>query len=347
MDDRGTPRVRELDLRECKVCYTVDGINVVRGLKCSTAFFTFLRANLALSSSTMGSPANTPQFDPINASVDSIHSEYTASAAAGSTASLTTTPKPPSKSDVTPDLVPLDDIPELSLDLLRTPDEQREGLELLAETVAGMRIPATVTVMSHPSCLVPFTTLLSVIYYTRYTIPGHFKMTALCTYGSVFVYILLIWFLARPYKAFAKDVNRAWLDEEGPDRDIMVGARGKDKKLAGVLVLRLSPKLGPASGRRRTRSLSFKGGRGLIRAWAVRRKARGRSVGKELLQEAVRITRDRCGKDADVGFVKNHAHSRLILHKMFHSFFHKVEAGADKALRTAVSQWSATRKKRK
>ncbi|TQV96183.1 GCN5-related N-acetyltransferase [Cordyceps javanica] len=351
MEDRGTPRVRELDLRDCKVSSTVDGINVVRGLKCSAAFFTFLRANLALSSSMMASPASTPQLDPITAPADSnlaIFPAAPAALAAITTTTAATPSKPASSSSApsTPGLVPLDDIPDLSLDVLRTEDEQKEGLELLAGTVAGMRTPATVTVMSHPSCLVPFTTFLSVIYYTRYTIPGHFKVTACCTYGSVLVYVLLIWCLARPYKTFAKDVNRAWLDEEGPNRDIMVGARGRDRKLAGVVVLRLSPKLVPTGGRRRTRSLSFKGGRGLIRAWAVRRKSRGRGVGKELLQEAVRITRDRCGKDADIGFVQDHAHSKLVFHNMFNGFFHKVEIGADKALRTAVSEWSATKKRR-
>lgn len=340
MEDRGTPRVRELDLRECKVSSTVDGINVVRGIKCSAAFFTFLRANLALSSSMIASPASTPLLDPISAPTDSNPLEFASPATDAA-------PATPSTSSCSSDLVPLDDIPELSLDLLRTEEEQEEGLDLLAATVAGMRTPATVTVMSHPSCLVPLTTFLSVIYYTRYTIPGHFKVTACCTYGSVFIYILLIWCLARPYKTFAKDINRAWLDEEGPDRDIMVGARGKDNKLAGVVVLRLSPKLVPTGGRRhRTRSLSFKGGRGLIRAWAVRRKSRGRGVGKELLQEAVRITRDRCGKDAEVGFVQDHAHSRLIFHNMFNSFFRKVEIGADKALRTAISEWSATKKRK-
>ncbi|KAJ4164950.1 hypothetical protein LMH87_006603 [Akanthomyces muscarius] len=346
MEDRGTPRVRELDLRECKVSSTVDNINVVRGLKCSAAFFTFLRANLALSSSMIASPASTPQLDPFSPPASSNPLEVTAPAPA---AAPTTIPSKPasSSSGAALELVPLEDIPELSLDPLRTEDEQKEGLKLLADTVAGMRTPATVTVMSHPSCLVPFTTFLSIIYYTRYTIPGHFKVTACCTYGSVIVYIFLIWCMARPYKTFAKDINRAWLDEEGPNRDIMVGARGKDNKLAGVLVLRLSPKLVPTGGRRRTRSLSFKGGRGLIRAWAVRRKCRGRGVGKELLQEAVRITRERCGKDADVGFVQDHAHSRLIFHNMFNGFFHKVEIGADKALRAAVSEWSVTKKKRK
>ncbi|KAJ6780847.1 hypothetical protein PWT90_00534 [Aphanocladium album] len=347
MEDRGTPRVRELDLRECKVSSTFDDINVVRGIKCSAAFFSFLRANLALSNSMIASPTSTPQLDPFSAPADSNPPEVTAPALAAGPSSATPSKHTSSSSNATPDLVPLEDIPELSLDTLRTEEEQKEGLKLLADTVAGMRTPATVTVMSHPSCLVPFSTFLSIIYYTRYTIPGHFKVTACYTYGSVILYIFFIWCLARPYKTFAKDINRAWLDEEGPNRDIMVGARGKDNKLAGVVVLRLSPKLVPTGGRRRTRSLSFKGGRGLIRAWAVRRKCRGRGVGKELLQEAVRVTRDRCGRDADVGFVQDHAHSRLIFHNMFNGFFHKVEIGADKALRTAVSEWSGVRKKKK
>ncbi|OAA68860.1 GCN5-related N-acetyltransferase [Cordyceps fumosorosea ARSEF 2679] len=356
MEDRGTPRVRELDLRECKVSSTVDGINVVRGLKCSAAFFTFLRANLALSSSMTASPSSTPQLDPIYASVDpsSQITEFTSSTPTSSFSKSTS-------SSPGADLVPLDDIPELSLDVLRTEPEQREGLDLLADTVAGMRTPATVTVVSHPTCLVPLTTLLSVIYYARRAVPGHFRVTACCTYGAVLLYVLLVWCLAAPYKAFARDIRddpAAWLDEEGPGRDIMVGARGRDNELLGVVVLRLSPKLVPTGGgpggggghghRRRgaARSLSFKGGRGLIRAWAVRRKSRGRGVGRELLNEVVRITRERCGRDAEVGFIRDHAHSRLVFHRMFHGFFHKVEIGADRALRAAVSEWSPMKRRK-
>lgn len=291
------------------------------------------------------SPSSTPQLDPFSGPVETETPEPVTPAP---TAPAAAPSKPASTSNsAAPDLVPLDDIPELSLDTLQTETEQEEGLKLLADTVSGMRMPAAVSVISHPSCVVPLTTFLSLIYYSRYAIPGHFKVTACYTYGSVIVYAFLIWLIAYPYKNYAKDINRAWFDEEGPNRDIMVGARTKDKKLAGIVVLRLSPKLVPAGGRRRTRSLSFKGGRGVIRAWAVRRKARGNGVGNKLLQAAVRITKERCGKEAEVGFVQDHAHSKLLFHEMFNGFFRKVEAAADKALRVAVDEYSVTKKKKR
>lgn len=299
----------------------------------------------------IASPTSTPQLDPISAPADISSLSSSKVTTPTLAASTPTTPFKPTTNlnhnATAPDLIPLDDIPELSLEPLQTEDEQAEGLKLIADTVGGMRGAATVSIMSHPSCIVPFTAYLSLIYYSRYAIPGHFKVTACYTYGSVVVYIFLIWCLAYGYKRNSKDINRAWLDEEGPNRDIMVGARTKDHKLAGVVVLRLSPKLVPTGGRRRTRSLSLRGGRGLIRAWAVRRKARCRGVGKELLQAAVRITRERCGKDAEMGFVQDHAHSRLLFHNMYNGFFRKVEVAADKALRQAVDDWSVTKKKKR
>lgn len=294
----------------------------------------------------VASPMSTPQIDPIRAPW-SLHAPETT---ALTPAAATTSSRPPASSSAqaNADLVPLEDIPELTLDPLQTEEDQEEGLKLLADTVSGMRTPATVSVMSHPSCIVPLSAFISLIYYSRYNIPGHFKLTACLTYGSVFVYIFVIWCLSRPYKTFSKDINRDWLDAEGPNRDIMIGARHtKNKKLAGVVVLRLSPKLVPTSGRRRGHSLSFKGGRGHIRAWAVRRKARGRGVGKELLQAAVRLARDRCGKDTDVDFLADHAHSKLIFHNMFNGFFEKVDEAAKKALRSVVDERSMTRKKKR
>ncbi|KAJ2967846.1 hypothetical protein NQ176_g9472 [Zarea fungicola] len=196
MDDwRGTPRVRELDLSECKVSSTVDGVNVMRGIKCSAAFFTFLRANLALSSAMIASPTSTPQLDPISAPADTSSLSSSKVTTPTLAAFTPTTPFKPSLNHnaTTPDLIPLDDIPELSLEPLQTEDEQAEGLKLIADTVGGMRGAATVSIMSHPSCIVPFTAYLSLIYYSRYAIPGHFKVTACYTYGSVVVYIFLIW----------------------------------------------------------------------------------------------------------------------------------------------------------
>ncbi|KAJ3476230.1 hypothetical protein NLG97_g9194 [Lecanicillium saksenae] len=139
MEDRGTPRVRELDLRECKVSSTFDDIDVVRSIKSSAArkaFFTFLRANLALSPDMITSPTSTPQLDPFSAPADAIPPEVTAPApAAGPAAAAAAPSKPASSSHAAPDLVPLEDIPELSLDPLQTEEEQKEGLKLLADTL--------------------------------------------------------------------------------------------------------------------------------------------------------------------------------------------------------------------
>lgn len=323
------PPVRELDLRECNFSSAVEGANVVQGIKNSAAFFTFLRANLVLSPSVLSSTANTPQLDPFSIS---------ATPEPGSVASS------PSSSDA--GLIPLEDIPPLSLDALQTEEEKTEGLELVSESVSQMHLRGATSVALHPSCFMPFAAVMCGAYYAI-TMQSRGRIGATLFVGlSLAVYIAAAARYSSQYRSLAKSYDWSWLEKDGPGRDIMLGARYNDE-IVGVVVLRLSPKAVPAGGRRRGRSLSFKGGRGIIRAWTTQAQYRGKGIGKDLLGAAVRLTKERCGKDAQVGFSQDHANSVMLLNARFNDVFRAKELRATKALTEAVANWDSQKKSKK
>lgn len=208
-----------------------------------------------------------------------------------------------------------------------------------------MYIRGAASVMLHPTCFMPFTVALSGAYYAT-GMPSKSRLGAnlFITLGIAVYIAAAVWYSSR-YISLAKSYDWSWLEKDGPGRDIMLGAR-YDDSLVGVVVLRLSPKIMPTGSRRRARSLSFKGGRGIIRAWTTRASHRGRGIGKDLLGAAVRLTKERCGKDAQLGFSQDHANSVMLLHSRFNDVFKSREVRATKALTEAVASWDGPRKKR-
>lgn len=147
--------------------------------------------------------------------------------------------------------------------------------------------------------------------------------------------------------------------------DVVLGARFGDELIA-ALVLRLEPHGRPGSssssssspsgggeggsgggrGRRKNRTSSLKGGRGVIRAWTTKLRYRCKGVGGDMLREAVRVTRERCGRDAEVGFAKEHANSVMVLPEMFNGPFRKGERKAARALEAILLEFESTRRKK-
>ncbi|KLU81464.1 acetyltransferase [Magnaporthiopsis poae ATCC 64411] len=61
---------------------------------------------------------------------------------------------------------------------------------------------------------------------------------------------------------------------------------------------------------------------------------------------AVRVTRERCGRDAEVGFAKEHANSVMVLPEMFNGPFRKGERKAAMALEAILVEFESTRRKK-
>lgn len=302
------------------------------------AFFTFLRANLVLSDSALSSCANTPVLE----AVPHQHPAPLFSNPASPPSSLASSSSP---------LTPLDDIPPLSLETLDTEDERCEGLQLVADSIAQMRQRALRAVASHPLCLAGLGASLAAIYHLA--VPSDPRLGLFLACGVTASYLLAIRHFTSGYGRLADQLHWSWL--RSPDAsggDVVLGARYRND-LVGALVLRLQPNpshSGPSTGghaRRKSRGGgSLRGGRGIIRAWTTHLRFRGRGMGRDLLESAVRFTKEKCGRDAEVGFAKEHANSVMILPDMFNGVFRRDEVRAAKALDAAVTEWEFTRKKR-
>ncbi|KAI9171080.1 hypothetical protein HJFPF1_00559 [Paramyrothecium foliicola] len=335
METRHHISVRELDLSACHHPYNYnttisDRINAVPGIKTSAAFFTFLRANLVLNPSAMSSNPSTPQLDPWTSPSE---------------------PLPSASSPLAEEpLVSMDDIPPLYLEALESQEEKAEGLHLVADSVAQMSQQTARTLVFHPICVAALVAALTSVY--RFAYQSHRDLgTAIVLFcGVTASYLVAIRLFASRYIGLAEKMHYSWLRSDDGVEDIVIGARFNNT-IVGALVLRLkrpSPPPTPVGKKRNHRGAGPKlGGQGVIRAWTTKLRYRGQGVGRDLLIEAVRVTKERCGKDAEVGFAKEHANSVMVLPEMFNSAFRKQEKQATRALYNVLSQWDATKRKRR
>lgn len=176
-------------------------------------------------------------------------------------------------------------------------------------------------------------------------------MALLLSCGVTMTYLTAIRYFTDGYVKLAENLRWSWLEGSGSiEGDLLIGAR-YGGALIGVLVLRLEPRFssltsGGSKRRNRSRSVSFRGGKGVIRAWTTRLRYRGKGIGRDLLDGAIRIVKDRCGKDAEVGFAQEHANSTMLLPAMFNGAFRRGEIRAAKALEKALGEWESSKRKK-
>ncbi|SPN99636.1 uncharacterized protein DNG_02488 [Cephalotrichum gorgonifer] len=324
MDYQRHMAVPELDLRTCSPSI-VDKLNSVPALKTSTAFFTFLRANLAINPSTL-SQANTPILEPT--------SSFPVSSSPQITSPLATTPP----------LVPIDDIPQLSLEVLHDSDSRTDALQLVADSVSQQRPQAALSLALHPVCISGLAGSLALSYsYLHATRPDLTTSIMACA-AIVALYGLAVHYATVGYRRLAEEVIPAYSPpRNGTDRDIILGARMGDE-IVGALVLRLEPS--PIHGRRRGRHLGLRGGKGVIRAWTTSASHRGEGIGRDLLAKAARLTKEKCGREAAVGFAREHANSAVVLPEVFNGSIRRQERRATKALEGVLANLDVGKKKR-
>ncbi|KAJ6444604.1 GCN5-related N-acetyltransferase (GNAT) domain-containingprotein [Purpureocillium lavendulum] len=364
--------VRELDLSNCTPSFVADRVGVAPGLRCSAAFFTFLRANLVLTPSAISSPGNTPylepyspQLPPYHQLVNHNHQLHQQHSRLSSTSPSTPSPlaaQPLSTRHRYPD----DDVPPLSLDTLATPDDKAEGLRLVADSVAQMRPRAARVLARHPLVLAALASAWALVCGFVHASRGGSAGLALplgCI--AVAAYLLAVRLSTAGYDKLAESIDVSWLQHPSSSghEDVVLGAR-RGGILVGALVLRIEPRLGANTAgssssngsqafqylhrrKNRSRSASFRGGRGVIRAWTTLDGRRGEGIGRELLHAAVRRTRDVCGRDAQVGFAKEHANSVMLLPDIFTAPFKHDERRAAESLQAVVDEWDVFRRKKR
>ncbi|KJR85752.1 acetyltransferase, GNAT family [Sporothrix schenckii 1099-18] len=340
--------VMEVDLRACQPNTLVDRINAVPAFKTSAAFFSFLRANLVLPHSEMSSNANTPVLGPVT------HGNKGSSA----TTATTTTKSAPSGAAVN-----LDDIPPLTLGVMTSRADKVDALQLVADSIAQQRQTSSRSMVFHPLSLAGLAAGLGIAYKLNPRPDLGMTMTLLS--GVVMTYLLSIRYFSAQYIPMAESLKWDWIVpknddgkvEPGAEEDTVIGAR-YGEEMIGALVLRLVPPAAdeqglstsaaappPNTSRKKNNNKAsqaasdshVKGGHGVIRAWTTRLRYRRRGIGGDLLQEAIQVTRERCGKDANVVFAEAHANSVMVVPEMFNGPFRKVEQWAVGALERALA----------
>ncbi|KAF5506638.1 hypothetical protein CGCS363_v004631 [Colletotrichum siamense] len=328
--------IRELNVSNWHAHNGLNTFNhAVPAIKTSAAFFTFLRANLVLNPSAMSSNTSTPVLQPTTS---------------GASHHRPAAPSPLANSQT---LDPLDDIPPLSLEVLSSRDDKAAALHLIADSIAQQRQQASFALVFHPVPLAGLSLALGVAYqYAKQDLGTTLTLLS----GVLMTYLLAIRYVTSGYIPLAEAVSWSFIrpvpDATSPtEEDLVLGTRF-GSEIVGALVLRLEPAVpiavpaGSGGGRRRNKASSFRGGKGLIRAWTTKLRYRGKGVGTDLLHEAVRITRERCGKDAEVGFAMEHANSQMVLPEFFNGTFRKRERWAAKTLDGVLAERDMLKKKR-
>ncbi|KAM7201635.1 acetyltransferase [Rhypophila sp. PSN 637] len=337
-----TTTITELDLSACHPSSIVDKINAVPGLKTSAAFFTFLRANLVLPHSAMSSNVSTPYLEPQ-------HSSSAAPLPASLSTSKSTSSSPPaSQKSTNPPLD--DDIPPLSLEVLTTQPEKVDALRLIADSIAQQRQLASFSLVFHPLLLSLLIASLACVYQYAWAARQDLGITLTLGSGTIMTYLLAIRYVVSPYIAHAESLKYDFLTNPDTNEDDVVIATRWNKELIGATVLRLEPSSSsshhhpssPSPSKRRSKAQNLKGGKGVIRAWTTKLRYRGRGVGGDMLAEAVRITKEKCGRDGQVGFAKEHANAKMVLPEFFNGVFRKGERRAALALEKVLSEVSSS-----
>ncbi|TDZ61119.1 hypothetical protein CTRI78_v004566 [Colletotrichum trifolii] len=317
--------IRELNVSNWHAHNGLNTFNhAVPAIKTSAAFFTFLRANLVLNPSAMSSPVSHPHRPSAPSPLSASH---------------------------TPHLDPLDDIPPLSLEVLTTREDKTAALRLVADSIAQQRQLASRALATHP---IPLATLVLALALLYNLLPSDLGTLLTLSSGVVMTYLLAVRYLTAGYIPLAESLGWSFIRPSRDEEDLLLAARFGSEIIA-ALVLRLEPTFSApnshsSSGSRRRNksggSNSLRGGKGVIRAWTTKLRYRGKGVGTDLLHEAVRTVRERCGRDAEVGFAQEHANSTMVLPEFFNGAFRKRERMAARALEGVLAERDMVKKKR-
>ncbi|KAG9233082.1 hypothetical protein BJ875DRAFT_505581 [Amylocarpus encephaloides] len=340
----------EGDLRNMLAGSIERGLDVVPGLRTSAAFFTFLRANLVLPTSTLNSTTSTPNLSPYSSqTLPPLHTLPPSSLSI-----MSSIPSEPASTIPSASAYPLDGVPDLTTAILSTTEDKTLALKLVADSVAQQRQIASRAMIFHPLTVAIWVLALGLVSRYFYKQADDIGIVLTTCGGATMAGLIAVRGLASGYLSLAEELGWGFLTSEkgNGEEDIVLGSRYGDE-LIGALVLRLernppSP-LGSSNGSKRKGSGNNKhgktGGQGIIRAWTVRMRYRETGVGTGLLEEAVRVTRETLGGSAAVGFAREHANSRMVVPEFFNGVFRRGEKRAALGLERVLAGLDGKKKR--
>ena len=216
--------------------------------------------------------------------------------------SATLAPSPPLPTDDDPSSTapdptslpedPLANIPPLTTYVTTDPHERIQALKLIADSIAQRRQTSASVVIFHPYSLGFTVALFAAVGRLLYRGPDSIGLIATTFAGLIMALLLAVRAMVGGYLTLAEKINFEWLE----DGEMVVSRFGAD--LIGTVVFRVVKE----GGRK-------KKGKGVLRAWTVRRRERGRGVGRGLLEEVVQVL---LGRGVD-GIVFDDHHARELL----------------------------------
>jgi len=221
---------------------------------------------------------------------------------------------------------PLKDIPPLTTYPATTEEDQIEALRLIADSIAQQRQSASKALIFHPINGSLFVGLLAIITRLLY----HGRRSDMMLVGTTWSGILMaglvsVRLFTGKYLFMAEETGTwGWLGkdvEEGAEKDsVIVSVFGEE--VIGALVLRLVSADEDETGGKR-RSKRDRRQKGVIRAWTVKRRYRGKGIGTGLLEEAVKCALEKGCEEIE--FADDHANSGRVLWPMFNGRFDRGE----------------------
>ncbi|RDA90746.1 hypothetical protein CP533_2973 [Ophiocordyceps camponoti-saundersi (nom. inval.)] len=213
--------------------------------------------------------------------------------------------------------------PPLTFELALTPDDRRDALRLVADSIAQQRQVAALAIIFHPLCLAVLVVGCASVW--RHAGPDlGSSLVTVC--GLIMAYLAAVRLYTAPFLRLAESFDCAsFLAAE----DLVLVARfGPD--LIGTLVLRLPPE-----------GDDKKPARGVIRAWTTLLRFRGKGVGADLLRYAVTATRTVCGDATSLVFDPDHANASVPINGFFRRPFTVRDDKAARALQHALRDCDA------
>jgi hypothetical protein len=192
---------------------------------------------------------------------------------------------------------PLDSIPPLTYEVADEQDDLIAGLKLVADSVAQQRQTASRILIFHPLNMAVYIGAMALLLQYFYKTLSDLPLFLTTAAGITMAFLVTVRWLTGGYLFFAEEIDWDWLGDD----QILITKFGED--IIGAAVLRWEK--GEGRGNKK------KKGRGVIRAWTVGLRFRGKGVGTGLLEEVVKNVEKRGGDE--VVFAEDHASMFFLL----------------------------------
>lgn len=194
---------------------------------------------------------------------------------------------------------PLAGVPDLATYVTTDDDEKVAALKLVSDSIAQMRQTASRILIFHPANIAIFVALLAAVLTRIYKTKSDTGIAFTTSAGVVMAGLIFVRWCTGEY-LFAAEEYAKRAPEVLEDADVVVTKFGGE--IIGAVILGwkgVEPGKGSSSPRDSQRGKRRKW-RAEIRGWAVRIRYRGKGVGGDLLEEAVKVAKSKGADSVDL-----------------------------------------------